>query len=63
MTQFVKNQDVFQNNQAAESYFGVLKTKTMNQPHLEEKNLRDFSVRRDVWEFDDFISGLCERNE
>lgn len=60
---FVKNQEVLQNNQAAESYFAVLKTKTMNQPHLEERNLGDFSKSRKVWEFHDFISSLCKRNE
>ena len=34
---FVKNQDVFENNQTAEPYFRVLKNNTMSQYQLENK--------------------------
>ena len=60
---FVKDQKTFQNNQAVESHFAHMKNHTMSQPQLEERNLGDFSIRRNVWEFDDFIRGLRERIE
>ena len=58
MLKFVKNQKELQNNQAVESYFSELKNKSMSQPQRQEKSLRDFTLRRNVWEFDDFIREL-----
>ena len=60
---FVRNQKAFQNNQPAEAHFSNLKNHTMNCPQLGEASLNDFSKRREVWEFDDFIRDCHKKYE
>ena len=40
-----------------------MKNHTMNRPQLEKDSKKDFSKRREVWEFDNFIRCLRDRIE